>query len=36
VVEPKPKKKQRADTLVDSWSGGPDLDDIIDPMVGDD
>ena len=36
VVEPKPNRKQRADTLVDSWSGGPDLDDIIDPMVGDD
>lgn len=29
----KPKKKLRADTLVDAWRGGPDLDDIIDPMV---
>jgi len=31
--KPTSKKKQLKDTLIDSWSGEPDLDDIIDPMV---
>jgi hypothetical protein len=31
--KPSSKKKQLKDTLIDSWSGEPNLDDIIDPMV---